>query len=200
MLARSFTRLAQTAAATCTRATTATPTIARSAILAQSRFLSSTPKPAALETAASSASTSTPPPSADAPVVTPADPSTLQLLTRLALQPPHYITIQINGFPFLVTSGDTVRLPFLLKDVNVGDSLRITHASVLGSREFTMKGNPYIDEKFFECKARVVEVTSEPMRYKLKKKQRTRRTKTVKSKHRYTVLRIGDIKVNAGLE
>jgi len=41
----------------------------------------------------------------------------------------------------------------------------------------------------------VVEVTSEPMRIKIKKKQRTRRTKTVKSKHKYTVLRIGELVV-----
>ena len=33
------------------------------------------------------------------------------------------------------------------------------------------------------------------MRVKVKKKQRTRRAKTVKSKHRYTVLRIGELVV-----
>lgn len=42
----------------------------------------------------------------------------------------------------------------------------------------------------------MVEVTSEPMRVKIKKKQRTRRAKTVKSKHKYTVLRIGELLVN----
>ena len=31
------------------------------------------------------------------------------------------------------------------------------------------------------------------MRFKVKKKQRNRRKKTVKSKHRYTVLRIGEL-------
>lgn len=77
----------------------------------------------------------------------------------------------------------------------MGDVLRLTHASVLGSREFTMKGSPWIDTQFFECRARVTEVTSEPMRLKEKKKQRTRRTKTVRSKHKYTVVTISELTV-----
>jgi hypothetical protein len=39
-------------------------------------------------------------------------------------------------------------------------------------------------------------VESEPMRIKEKTKRRQRRVKTVKSKHRYTVLRITDLKVS----
>ena len=82
--------------------------------------------------------------------------------------------------------------------MQVGDILRLTHASLLGSRDFTLKGSPWIEENLFELRARVVEVTSEPMRFKVKKKQRNRRTKTVKSKHRYTVLRIGELVLKDG--
>ncbi|KAH0608993.1 uncharacterized protein H6S33_001221 [Morchella sextelata] len=120
---------------------------------------------------------------------------TLALLTALKAQPSQYITIHIHKFPFLVTVGDLVRLPFRLKDAAVGDSLRITHASVLGSRDYTLKGSPYIDPALFECRARVVEETSEPMRVKEKTKRRNRRIKKVKSKHRYTVLRISELVV-----
>lgn len=77
--------------------------------------------------------------------------------------------------------------------MNVGDKLRITHASVLGSRDYTLKGNPYIDENLFQCRATVVEETSEPLRKKEKTKRRQRRIKTVKSKHPYTVLRISEL-------
>lgn len=80
--------------------------------------------------------------------------------------------------------------------MNVGDTLRITHASVLGSRDYTLKGNPYIDERLFECRAVVVEETSEPLRKKEKTKRRQRRIKTVKSKHRYTVLRIRELVIH----
>lgn len=67
--------------------------------------------------------------------------------------------------------------------------------SVLGSRDYTLKGNPWVDEKLFQVRATVIEETSEPMRIKKKKKQRTRRTRTVKSKHVYTVLRISQLEV-----
>lgn len=95
-----------------------------------------------------------------------------------------------------MTVGDLVRLPFRLKEVNVGDKLRITHASVIGSRDYTLKGNPYIDESLFECRATVVEETSEPLRKKEKTKRRQRRIKVVKSKHRYTVLRISELVIH----
>ena len=136
-------------------------------------------------------------PSPSALLSTPASPSPptspLSLFPLLKQQPSHYVTIHINSFPFLVTPGDLVTLPFRLPDVQVGDILRLTHASLLGSRDFTLKGSPWIEEDLFELRARVVEVTSEPMRFKVKKKQRNRRKKTVKSKHRYTVLRIGEL-------
>ncbi|KAH8144751.1 uncharacterized protein LAJ45_11252 [Morchella importuna] len=132
-------------------------------------------------------------------ITTPTAPTTphpsLALLTALKSQPAQYITIHIHKFPFLVTVGDLVRLPFRLKDAAVGDSLRITHASVLGSRDYTLKGSPWIDPALFTCRARVVEETSEPMRVKEKTKRRNRRIKKVKSKHRYTVLRISELVV-----
>jgi len=118
---------------------------------------------------------------------------TLRLLPLLRAQPKHYITIHIHAFPFLVTVGDKVTLPFRLKGVKIGQTLRLTHASLLGSRDYTLKGHPYIDEQLFECRATVVEETAEPMRTKEKTKRRQRRVKKVKSKHVYTVLRIKEL-------
>ncbi len=135
---------------------------------------------------------STPP-----PPIGRADPSVRELLPILASQPGHYITIHIHARPYLVTRGDTIRLPFKMPGVLPGDVLRLNRASVLGSRDLTLKGAPYIDEALFECRAVVLGTESEPMRFKVKKKQRTRRTTTVKSKHRYTVLRIQDLAVTA---
>ena len=126
---------------------------------------------------------------------TPPSPSLSTLLPLLRAQQNHYITIHIHGFPFLVTAGDTVTLPFRLKGVAVGQTLRLTHASVLGSRDYTLKGAPFIDEALYSCRATVVEETSEPMRIKTKTKRRNRKIKTVKSKHPYTVLRIKELVV-----
>lgn len=60
-------------------------------------------------------------------------------LLHLATQPPHYIIIHIHGKPYLVTAGDTIRLPFLMHGVMPGDILRLDRASQLGSREWTLR-------------------------------------------------------------
>ena len=65
----------------------------------------------------------------------------------------------------------------------------------MGSRDFTFRGDPWIDEEYFLCRAIVTAVEQEPERIKIKKKQRQRRKKTVRSQHRYTVLRITEMKV-----
>jgi len=59
-----------------------------------------------------------------------------------------------------------------------------------------MKGSPYIDERLFECRATFLEETAEPLRKKVKTKRRNRKTKTVKSKHRYSVLTIKELIIN----
>jgi len=78
-----------------------------------------------------------------------------------------------------------------------GDVLRLNRASSLGSRDYTLKGTPYLDERIFECRATVMGVEAEPMRIKEKKKRRNRRIHTVKSKHKFTILKIAEIKVKS---
>lgn len=119
-------------------------------------------------------------------------------LPLLAAQPSHYVTIHIHGRPYLVTPGDSIRLPFKMPSVVPGDVLRLNRASALGSRDFTLRpaaGSEYVDERVFECRATVVGVESEPMRMKTKTKRRNRRIKTVRSKHKYTILRVSELRI-----
>ena len=60
-----------------------------------------------------------------------------------------------------------------------------------------MRGAPYLDERLFECRATVVGVEAEPMRYLEKTKRRNRRVKTVKSKHRFTLLKVKELKIRS---
>jgi hypothetical protein len=122
-----------------------------------------------------------------------------ELLPLLVAQPSHYISAHIHGKPYLVTAGDIVRLPFHMPGVVPGDILRLNRASSLGSRDYTLKGAPYVDERIFECRARVMGTEAEPMRIKEKTKRRNRKVKTVRSKHKYTILRIAELRVK-GLE
>ncbi|KAA8908991.1 aconitate hydratase [Sphaerosporella brunnea] len=162
----------------------------------QQQQLPNTPTTSAIQPATPTTTTTTTTTTATT-TTTPAPLSheTLKLLPLLLSQPQHYITIHIHAFPFLVTAGDTVTLPFRLKGVTPGQTLRLTHASVLGSRDYTLKGAPYLDERLFRCHATVVAETAEPMRVKEKTKRRQRKIKKVKSKHVYTVLRIKEVVV-----
>ena len=58
-----------------------------------------------------------------------------------------------------------------------------------------MRRVQYIDDRLFECRAVVMGTESEPMRFMIKKKQRQRRKKTVKSRHKYTILKIKELLV-----
>lgn len=90
-----------------------------------------------------------------------------------------------------------MRLPFRMPGVQPGDILRLTSASTLGSRDYTLRGAPYVDPRLFECRAVVMGVESEPMRVKEKTERRNRRLKRVKSKHKYTELTVKELKVKS---
>ncbi|RAL66227.1 hypothetical protein DID88_005899 [Monilinia fructigena] len=136
-------------------------------------------------------------PATPSPSVTPPSlsASVKEMLPFLTAQPSHFITTHIYSRPYLVTVGDTVRLPFRMPGVVPGDILRLNTASSIGSRDYTLKGTPYLDERIFECRARVMGTEAEPMRIKEKTKRRNRKVKTVRSKHKYTILRIAELKV-----
>jgi large subunit ribosomal protein L21 len=144
------------------------------------------------------------PPKPAEPLIEPVlDESVTTLLPLLTAQPPFYIQANIHGFPYLLTAGDTLRVPFLMHGVQPGDILRLNRATIVGSRDYTLKAGAttkgekarYLDERLFVCRARVVSVESEPERIKLKTKQRMRHVRQIKSKHSYTVLRITEVTV-----
>ncbi|SLM40733.1 Ribosomal protein L21-like [Lasallia pustulata] len=144
---------------------------------------------------------------------TPLTPTIRSLLPLLRAQSSHYITAHIHSRPYLLTPGDTLRLPFHMPSVQPGDILRLNRASVLGSRDYTLQagsaageripgrlGNgkkAYLDERLFVCRARVVAVDSEPMRVMEKTKRRQRHVKHARSKMRFTVLRVMEVGIRS---
>ena len=119
----------------------------------------------------------------------------LALLPALAAQRPQYTTIHIHARPYMVTEGDSIRLPFLMPNAPIGTILRLNRATILGSRDFTFRGTPWVDEQYFVCRAIVTAIEQEPERVKIKKKQRNRRKKTVRSQHGFTVIRIMELSI-----
>lgn len=121
----------------------------------------------------------------------------LETLPFLHAQKNHYITALLHARPYLVTAGDELKLPFRMPNVQPGDVLRFNRATALGSREFTLKGSPLVDERLFECRVRVLGCDGGPMMIKEKTKRRQRHVKQARSKHRHTLLRIMDVRVKS---
>ena len=162
----------------------------------------------------SSSKAALPQPTSIAPsnATTPISDSIRELLPLLRTQKPHFITAHLHDRPYLVTEGDIIRLPFFMHGVSPGDVLRLDRATTLGSRDYTLKAGAvdhylwngktrrkqgYLDERLFICRAVILGTESEPMRFKEKTKRRQRRVKTVKSKHRYTILKVQEVTVRS---
>lgn len=91
-----------------------------------------------------------------------------------------------------------------------GDILRLNRATHIGSRDYTLKAPEakkgtadeskkvyYLDERLWWGRATVVGIESEPMRVIEKTKRRQRHVRKVKTKLRYTVIRIGELGVKS---
>ncbi|KAK0511041.1 hypothetical protein JMJ35_006593 [Cladonia borealis] len=129
------------------------------------------------------------------PLPPPTNPPNLHLLPLLAAQPPHYIVLHIHARSYLLTLGDTLRLPFHMPSAPPGTILRLNRATMLGSRDYTYRGDPWVDETRFLCRAVVVAVEGEPLRQVVKTVRRNRRVRIKKNKMQFTVLRITGLEV-----
>ena len=77
----------------------------------------------------------------------------------------------------------------------VGDVVEQTNDDANGGNKRKAMARGYIDEDWFVCRARVVGVETEPLRVAEKTKRRNRKVKRVKSKMRFTVLRVVEVGV-----
>ncbi|KAG9018368.1 hypothetical protein FRB93_000071 [Tulasnella sp. JGI-2019a] len=119
-------------------------------------------------------------------------------LSFIRSQPSHYAIASLVGRKYLLTPRDLLTVP-RLNDVKVGDTLALTDVHELGSREYTLRGDPVITPNgTVTVKATVVEHTKGRMEVIVKKKRRKGYKKTIKHKQTYTRLRIGDITVSDG--
>ncbi|KAI8985557.1 ribosomal protein L21-like protein [Trametes punicea] len=120
--------------------------------------------------------------------------NTPNALSLIRSQPSHYVVASVAGRKYLLTSRDLLTVP-RLKDVKVGDVLRLSDIHELGSREYTIRGNPAIPPEQVRVEATVVEHTKGKMEFIFKKKRRKGYERTVQHKQTYTRLRIGPIEI-----
>jgi large subunit ribosomal protein L21 len=127
-----------------------------------------------------------------AAAVTPS--STTDALNFIRSQPSQYIVATFAGRKYLLAPRDVLTVP-RLKDVKVGDVLQLDEIHELGSREFTLRGNPTIPVSRVKVEATVVEHTKGKMEFIFKKKRRKGYQKTKRHKQTYTRLRVGSIEI-----
>ncbi|KAE9399918.1 hypothetical protein BT96DRAFT_1019226 [Gymnopus androsaceus JB14] len=120
--------------------------------------------------------------------------STASALELIRSQPSQYIVASVVGTKYLLAPRDVLTIP-RLRDVKVGDVLALDEIHELGSREYTLRGNPTISPETVKVEATVVEHTKGSMEFIFKKKRRKGYQKTKKHKQTYTRLRIGDINI-----
>jgi large subunit ribosomal protein L21 len=115
-------------------------------------------------------------------------------LELIRSQPTHYVIASVAGRKYLLAPRDVLTVP-RLNDVRVGDVLALSEIHELGSREYTLQGNPVIPPDNIRVHATVLEHTKGKMEVVFKKKRRKGYQKTINSKHPYTRLRIGPIEI-----
>lgn len=121
-------------------------------------------------------------------------PALSNALSAIRSQPSRYVVASVAGRKYLLAPRDLLTVP-RLKDVRVGDVLTLSEIHEVGSREFTLRGNPTIPPEKVKVEATVVEHTKGKMEVIFKKKRRKGYQKTIKHKQTYTRIRIGPIDV-----
>lgn len=106
-----------------------------------------------------------------------------------------YAVFRLHNMPYLVTKGDTVVLPFKLKNAEVGDDLKLNDVTTLGSPEYTYRDNNGVSPELYQLQAKVTEITKEPYYEVYRKKQRCRRLKTFGVQPYQTMITINELKL-----
>jgi large subunit ribosomal protein L21 len=122
--------------------------------------------------------------------------STTSALQLIRSQPSQYVVASFAGRKYILTPRDMLTVPHL-RDVKVGDVLVLDEIHELGSREYTLRGNPVIPSNTVKVAATVVEHTKGRMEFIFKKKRRKGYRKTIQHKQPYTRIRIGDIQIQS---
>ncbi|KAI7872114.1 ribosomal protein L21-like protein [Spinellus fusiger] len=124
------------------------------------------------------------------------DAATKTSLKKLRDQLHYYAIAEVTGRPFLITQNDKL-IVNRLKDVQLGDVIKLDCVRELGSKDYTLKGAPYVNQAFFDISATVIEHPKSKLVQIVKKKRRKNYKRTIEHKQTHTVLRISKVEVNA---
>ncbi|ODV61640.1 mitochondrial 54S ribosomal protein bL21m MRPL49 ASCRUDRAFT_75627 [Ascoidea rubescens DSM 1968] len=119
-----------------------------------------------------------------------------------------YATVNIQNFPYLITKGDLINLPYNLRQVEVGTTIKLNNISNLGSRDLFYRlptskeknvTDLYLDNKIselIEIKAVCIEKAKNKAKHVKLERQRCRKNRAFITKLPKTILRIKELKIN----
>ncbi|KAF9428810.1 hypothetical protein BGZ94_000990 [Podila epigama] len=108
----------------------------------------------------------------------------------------YYAVAEIKSRPYLITKNDIIVLD-RLNDVKLGDVIELNQIKELGSKDYAIKGQPYVSPEYFSIKATVIEQPKGKMIETFKKKRRKHFQRRYQFKPLHTLLRVSELEVKA---
>ncbi|KAF9992461.1 hypothetical protein BGZ65_012212, partial [Modicella reniformis] len=126
----------------------------------------------------------------------PSSSASSSLVNLLRNQLRYYAVAEIKNRPYLITKNDIIVLD-RLKDVKLGDVIELNQIKELGSKDYTIKGQPYISPEYYSIKATVIEQPKGKIIETFKKKRRKHFQRRYQIKPLHTLLRVCELEVKA---
>ncbi|RKO86912.1 hypothetical protein BDK51DRAFT_19650, partial [Blyttiomyces helicus] len=115
-------------------------------------------------------------------------------LALLRSQNRYFAIVEIKRKPFFVHLRDMI-ITDRMKDLQIGDELILDRVREIGSDDFILRGNPYVDPKYFTLKTVVIEHTPSMKMLTIHKK-RVGKDKLRYNHAHHTMLRVTEISIN----
>jgi len=126
--------------------------------------------------------------------VSPSISSTQQALDLIRSEPSKYVVAVFLGRRYILSARDLLTVP-RIRDVAVGDVLGLNAIQEVGSRQYTLRGDPTLPTDAVRVNAVVVEHTKGALEKVEKFKRRKGYKRSLDHKQPYTRLRIGPIEI-----
>ncbi|KAF8315356.1 hypothetical protein DL93DRAFT_2079092 [Clavulina sp. PMI_390] len=123
---------------------------------------------------------------------TPQPASTAQAIDLIRSEPSQYVVAVFLGRRYILSPRDLLTVP-RIRDVSVGDILNLNAIQEVGSRQYTLRGDPVLPKDTVRVTAVVVEHTKGALQKIEKFKRRKGYHRSLDHKQTYTKLRIGPI-------
>lgn len=120
--------------------------------------------------------------------------STGQAVDLIRSEPSQYVVAVFLGRRYILSPRDLLTVP-RMRDVSVGDVLKLNAIQEVGSRQYTLRGEPTLPQDTVRVNAIVVEHTKGALEKVEKFKRRKGYRRSLDHKQTYTRLRIGPIEM-----